>query len=62
MTNDKMRRVRRTDRADDKITLYNSLRKPLAGDVPLSEMINPMVREGELYEKLDDGKVHCTAL
>lgn len=37
------------------------LRKPLAGDVPLSSYIDPLVREGELYEKRDDGIVHCYA-
>ncbi len=37
------------------------LRKPLAGNDPTSTLIDPMVREGELYEKLDDSKVHCYA-
>jgi pyruvate formate lyase activating enzyme len=57
--------VRRTDRADDTgtdlIDELRSLRKPLAGDVPISELIDPLVREGELYEALPDGSVHCFA-
>jgi len=37
------------------------LRQPLAGDIPLSQIIDAQVREGELYERLPDGKVHCYA-
>lgn len=39
----------------------DNLRKPLAGDAPISEVIDPMVREGELYESLPNGAVHCFA-
>ena len=57
--------VRRTDRAGDTdsdlIDELRNLRKPLAGDVPVSEIIDPMVREGELYEAFPDGSVHCFA-
>ena len=38
-----------------------SLRRPIAGDVPLSKVIDPLVKEGELYEKLPEGVVHCYA-
>jgi pyruvate formate lyase activating enzyme len=38
-----------------------SLRRPIAGDVPLSKVIDPLVKEGELYEKLPEGAVHCYA-
>ncbi len=37
------------------------VRQPIAGDVPLSSAIDPLVREGELYEKLPAGVVHCYA-
>jgi pyruvate formate lyase activating enzyme len=37
------------------------VRPPLAGDVPLSHVIDPLAREGELYEHLPDGAVHCYA-
>ncbi|MCL5995066.1 MAG: AmmeMemoRadiSam system radical SAM enzyme [Chloroflexi bacterium] len=37
------------------------LRHPIAGDVPLTGVIDPLVREGELYERLPDGAVHCYA-
>src|SRR5574341_440962 len=47
--------TRRTDRAE------GSLRRPIAGDVPISDIITPMVQEGELYEKLPDDAVHCYA-
>ncbi len=56
---------RRTDRASvtepELMDALRGLRRPIAGDVPLSDVINPLVREGELYEKLDDGAVHCFA-
>jgi pyruvate formate lyase activating enzyme len=52
--------VRRTDHAEHASSL-ESLRQPLAGDIPLSQVIDPIVREGELYERLPDGKVHCCA-
>src|SRR5438876_2461564 len=57
--------IRRTDRASitdsELMDELRDLRKPIAGDVPLSQIINPLVREGELYEKLPDGSVHCYA-
>ena len=55
--------MRRTDRADqdqqDLMDELQNLRKPIAGIVPISDIINPMVRVGELYETLEDGKIHC---
>ncbi len=36
-------------------------RKPLAGGVPLAQVIDPMARQGELYEKLADDKIRCYA-
>ncbi len=36
-----------------------NLRKPLAGHDPLN--LHLMVQPGELYETLDDGKIHCYA-
>lgn len=48
--------IRRTDRAEEK-----TLRKPLAGDIPLSQVINPLVKRGELYERLPNDSVHCFA-
>ncbi|HEY6042676.1 MAG TPA: radical SAM protein [Anaerolineae bacterium] len=48
--------IRRTDRAEEK-----ALRKPLAGDIPLSQVINPLVKRGELYERLPNDSVHCFA-
>jgi pyruvate formate lyase activating enzyme len=37
------------------------VRQPIAGDVPLSKVIDPLVVEGTLYEKLPAGVVHCYA-
>ena len=37
------------------------IRKPIAGDVPLARALDAMVREGELYEKLDGNRVRCYA-
>ncbi len=37
------------------------IRKPIAGDVPLAQALDAMVREGELYEKLDGNRVRCYA-
>lgn len=37
------------------------IRKPIAGDVPVAHLIDQMVREGELYEKLDNRRVRCYA-
>jgi pyruvate formate lyase activating enzyme len=57
--------IRRTDRANlaepELLDQLRGLRQPIAGDVPLSQVITPLVREGELYEKAPDGKVHCFA-
>ncbi|MBN1426844.1 MAG: AmmeMemoRadiSam system radical SAM enzyme [Anaerolineae bacterium] len=38
-----------------------ALRKPSAGDVPLSHFLDPLTREGELYTRLPDGGVQCYA-
>jgi pyruvate formate lyase activating enzyme len=54
--------TRRTDRASiSESALMDQLRPPIAGDVAIADVITPMVREGELYEKLADGPVHCYA-
>jgi pyruvate formate lyase activating enzyme len=53
--------IRRTDRAGPGGVGEPGLRRPIAGDVPLSQIITPLVREGELYEPAPDGKVHCYA-
>jgi len=37
------------------------LRKPKAGDVPVARVIDPLVREGELYDQLDKDWVYCYA-
>jgi len=37
------------------------IRKPIAGDVPLARLLDEMVIEGELYEKLDGARVRCVA-
>lgn len=53
---------RRTDRAN--VTLMDdlkTLRKPISGETPIATIIDPLVQPGELYEKLEDGKVHCYA-
>jgi len=49
---------RRTDRAG---TNEPEVRQPIAGDVPVADIITPMVREGGLYKRLEDGAVHCYA-
>jgi pyruvate formate lyase activating enzyme len=57
--------TRRTDRADvagsGLMERLGGLRKPIAGEIPLSQAITPLVREGELYEQGPEGKVHCYA-
>jgi len=53
--------VQRSDRRMPNVKLLETVRKPLAGDVPVSEIITPMVREGELYRQLPDHKVVCYA-
>jgi pyruvate formate lyase activating enzyme len=37
------------------------IRKPIAGDVPVAQTLDQLVREGELYEKLDGKRVRCYA-
>ncbi len=37
------------------------LRPPLAGKIELAKITNALVREGDLYEKLADARVHCFA-
>lgn len=37
------------------------LRLPKAGDVPIRQVLDPLVKEGELYRSLEDGKVECFA-
>ena len=39
----------------------SELRKPIAGDVPLAHTLDELVREGELYERLDGERVRCVA-
>ena len=55
----------RVDRADqasaDLLDELAQVRKPLAGEGPVAEIITPLVREGALYEKLDKDRVHCYA-
>ncbi len=41
--------------------LHPELRKPIAGESALSNITNKLVREGDLYEKLDGDRVHCYA-
>lgn len=43
------------------IDTLDLLHKPLAGDVPISGVIDKLVHEGELYETLPDNAVHCFA-
>jgi len=52
---------RRTDRAAKLPDQPGDVRKPIAGDIPLSQIINPLVREGELYHALEDDAVRCVA-
>lgn len=51
----------RTDRADANLIREIPVRKPLAGESALASAVNTMVREGELYEKLPEQRVHCFA-
>ncbi|MBN1311217.1 MAG: AmmeMemoRadiSam system radical SAM enzyme [Anaerolineae bacterium] len=43
------------------ISRLKNLHQPLAGDVPLSQFLDPLTNEGELYEKLPDDAVQCHA-
>ncbi len=56
--------IRRSDRASEPATdllkEISKLRQPIAGSA-LANEINLMVREGDLYEKLDNQRVHCFA-
>lgn len=52
---------RRTDRADTNLIREIPVRKPIAGESTLASTVNTMVREGDLYEKLEDNRVHCFA-
>ncbi len=45
----------------DLLAELENLRKPIAGDVPLANVLDKMVVEGELYQALGEGKVHCYA-
>ncbi len=52
----------RTPRQGSNVEFYEdvkNLRKPLAGHDPLN--LHMLARQGELYETLEDGKVHCYA-
>ena len=49
--------IRRTDRAEKN----NGLRNQLAGDVPLSKIVDPLVTQGELWDALPNQVVHCYA-
>jgi pyruvate formate lyase activating enzyme len=65
MSSKQLTAVRRTDRAGpggvDLLDELAGLRKPIAGDIPLAQIITPLAREGQLYEKLAGDKVHCYA-
>jgi pyruvate formate lyase activating enzyme len=45
----------------DLLDTLEELHQPIAGKVPISTVIDPMVREGTLYEALPDKAVHCYA-
>ncbi len=56
--------IRRTDRASESGDLMGELprvRKPLAGESDLAEVVDQMVAEGELLEKLPGNRVQCFA-
>ncbi len=57
--------LRHTDRpqgeARDLLQLLPNLRRPIARDTSVSQVIDPLVREGELYRQLDNKAVHCYA-
>lgn len=65
MSSEQTTQIRRSDHAQDGASELmqevEGLRKPIAGEVPVSQIITPLVREGELYRKLPGGKVHCYA-
>jgi len=62
MTNTKPTQPRRVDRAEpDLFGQLSDLRQPTAGDVPISQIVSPMVVEGTLYEPLPDQAVRCFA-
>lgn len=43
------------------LTGKEKIKTPLGGDIPLSKILDKLVKEAELYEKLDNKKVHCYA-
>lgn len=45
----------------DLLAELENLRKPIAGDVPLAKVLDKMTVEGELYQPLGEGKLHCYA-
>lgn len=50
----------RTDRANmDQIEEFSGLRLLLAGDVPLSKLLDQLSREAVMYESLSNGEVQC---
>lgn len=57
--------TRRTDRtseeAADLTKEIAKLRKPIAGESKLADAVDLKVREGDLYEKMPGGRVHCFA-
>lgn len=57
--------IRRTDRAGDSnkdlAKMLKTVRAPISGEGPISRVIDPMVKEGELYEQLEDNRVICYA-
>jgi AmmeMemoRadiSam system radical SAM enzyme len=57
----KASRIRASAEAPDLTKEISKLRKPIAGASKLADAINLKVREGDLYEKLPGGRVHCFA-
>ncbi len=55
-----MAKARKDDPRDGGATAAR-VRNPLAGDVPVAQLIDPLVREGELYRQLDGDRVLCYA-
>ncbi|MDX1919779.1 MAG: AmmeMemoRadiSam system radical SAM enzyme [Candidatus Caenarcaniphilales bacterium] len=56
----------RTDKAEtgieiDLLNKLKGLKKPIAGDVPISQVLDNKVKEGELYKKIDEDYIHCFA-
>jgi AmmeMemoRadiSam system radical SAM enzyme len=57
----KASRIRASGEAPDLMKEISKLRKPIAGSSRLADAIDLKVREGDLYEKLPGGRVHCFA-